>query len=302
MDYVRAFFDGDSMKLANINLTALFVVILCALIVGCGSVQNKSKENILTANSSDGSSIIYGIRGQGNVTIVFVHCWTCNHEFWRPQIEYFSKKYKVVWVDLAGHGLSNSNRQKYTMQAFGEDVAAVVNKIDGDNVVLVGHSMGGPVAIEAANLLGEKVIRIVGVDTFYTPFEYPKSETEIDGFVKPFKGDFKGASEQLVRSMFTPQADPDLISSIVKQTSVANQDMGISALYEIFRWHAKNIPSILDKHAKKISNINAAPIGGEVALNESVVLVPGVGHFVAQVKPNEFNEALNKIIAKSSTH
>ncbi len=278
--------------------TTLVFILLIAFITGCGHVQSLKKENVSTVSSSDGSSITYGVRGQGNVTIVFVHCWTCNHEFWRPQIEYFSKNHKVVWLDLAGHGLSNSNRREYTMTAFGEDVAAVVNQIDGDNVILVGHSMGGPVAIEAAKLLGDKVICVVGVDTFYTPFEYPKSEAEIDGFVKPFNDDFKGTSEQLVRSMFTPEAGPDLVTSIVKQMSVADQDMGISAIYELFRWNIENVPSTLDKYSKKLCNINGAPTGEEIALHKSVSLVPGVGHFVAQVKPDEFNQALNRIITE----
>ncbi|MCK5230300.1 MAG: alpha/beta hydrolase [Desulfobulbaceae bacterium] len=290
------------MKANKNALIALVVISLITSIAGCGSVHSLKKENVSTVNSMDGSSITYGVRGQGNITIVFVHCWTCNHEFWRPQIEYFSNKYKVVWLDLAGHGLSNSNRQEYTMPAFGEDVAAVVNRIDGDNVILVGHSMGGPVAIEAAKLLGDKVIGIVGVDTFYTPFEYPKSEAEIDGFVKPFKDDFKGTSEQLLRSMFTPEADPDLITSIVKQISVANQDMGVSAMYEIFRWNTKNVPSALNKYSKKLRNINGAPTGEEIALHKSVYLIPGAGHFVAQVKPNEFNQVLNRIITEYQAH
>jgi len=290
------------MKVANKTLTTLAVISLITLIAGCSSVQSLKNESVSTVNSADGSSITYGVCGKGNITIVFVHCWTCNHEFWRPQIEYFSKKHKVVWLDLAGHGLSNSNRQEYTMSAFGEDVAAVVNKIGGDDVILVGHSMGGPVAIEAAKLLGDKVIGVVGVDTFYTPFEYPKSETKIDGFVKPFKDDFKGTSEQMVRSMFTSEADPELITSIVKQMSVANQDMGISAMYELFRWNAENVPSSLDKYSKILRNINGAPTGKETALHKSVVLIPGVGHFVAQVKPNEFNKALNKFVSEYQTH
>ena len=288
------------MKAANIS-TAFAFMLGIALIDGCSSVQNLTKQNVLTVKSDDGSSITYGVHGQGEVTIIFVHCWTCNHEFWKPQIEYFSKKHKVVWLDLAGHGLSNSKRKKYTMQAFGKDVSAVVNEIDGGNVILVGHSMGGPVSIEAAKLIGDKVIGIVGVDTFYTPFEYPKSEEEIDDFVKPFKNDFKAASEQLVRSMFTPEADPDLITSIVTQMSVADQEMGISAMYEIFRWNGKNVPSDLDNYSKKLRNINGAPTGKEIALHESVVLIYGVGHFVAQVKPNEFNEALNQIVAEFQT-
>jgi len=286
------------MKNYNNALMVLIVVSIITVITGCSSSQNIRNESILSVASADGSSITYGISGEGDITVVFVHCWTCNHEFWRPQIEYFSSKYKVVWLDLAGHGLSDSNRKEYTMPAFGNDVAAVVNKIRGKNVVLVGHSMGGPVAIEAAKILGDKVIGIVGVDTFYTPFEYPKSEKEIGGFVKPFENDFKGTSEKLVRSMFTSKADKELITSIVKQMSVANSGMAISAMYEIFRWNVLNVPSELDKQSKKLRNINGAPTGEEKALHRSVNLISGVGHFVAQVKPNEFNKVLNKIITE----
>jgi len=290
------------MKAEYKTFLSLVFISLITLITGCGSVHSINKENVSTVNSADGSSITYGVRGQGNLTIVFIHCWTCNHEFWRPHIEYFSKKHKVVWLDLAGHGLSNSNRQEYTMPAFGEDVAAVVNQIDGDNAILVGHSMGGPVAIEAAKLLGNKVIGVVGVDTFYTSFEYPSSEEEISGFVKPFESDFKGSSEKLVRSMFTPTADQELITSIVNQMSTANPSMGISAIYEIFRLNALNNPSALNQQSNILRNINGAPTGEEKALHKSVHLVPGVGHFVPQVKPSEFNKVLNGIINEYKVH
>jgi pimeloyl-ACP methyl ester carboxylesterase len=182
------------------------------------------------------------------------------------------------------------------MPAFGEDVAAVVNAVGGNKIVLVGHSMGGPVSIEAANLLGDKVVGVVGVDTFFTPFEYPTSEEKIEEFVAPFKKDFAGTSEQMVRSMFVPEADPTIVESLVKEFSGADQQMGISGMYEIFRWSGKNSPDTLEKYGKKLRNINGAPKGDETALHEGVMLIPGVGHFVAQVKPDEFNQALNVIV------
>lgn len=265
------------------------------------SEENISNETVSTVKSADGSSIFYGSRGEGETTIVFVHCWTCNHLFWKPQIEYFSQDYKVVWLDLAGHGKSGSQRQEYTMSAFGSDVAAVVNQVATDKVVLVGHSMGGPVVIEAAKLLGDRVIGIVGVDTFYTPFEYPTSEEKIEEFVEPFKNDFQATSEQLVQSMFTPSADPELIDSIVEQMGSADQDMAVSAMREIFRWNAQQAPSDLEQYSSKLRNINAAPTGDETALDESVILIPGVGHFVPQAKPDEFNQALEQIIAQFQT-
>ena len=92
------------MKAANISI-AFALMLGIALIAGCSSVQHLTKQNVLTVKSDDGSSITYGVRGQGEVTMVFVHCWTCNHEFWKPQIEYFSKKHKVALI----HSIRHSN-------------------------------------------------------------------------------------------------------------------------------------------------------------------------------------------------
>jgi sigma-B regulation protein RsbQ len=282
----------------NYVLYKLVLVLLIVTLSGCTSLQDQKQEVTSTVLSVDGSPISYGVKGHGETTLVFVHCWTCNHSFWKPQIEYFSKKHKVVWLDLAGHGISGSTRKNYTMGAFGEDVATVVNKVGDSKVILVGHSMGGPVSIEAAKILGQKVVAIIGVDTFYTPFQYPKTEAEIEGFVKPFEKDFIGTSKQMVESMFIPKVDSVLKDSIVKQFSGANPEMGVSAMYEIFRWSAQNVPSSLVSYSDKLRNINGAPKGNEKALHKSVTLVPDVGHFIPQVKPDEFNAILSKIISE----
>jgi hypothetical protein len=139
------------------------------------------------------------------------------------------------------------------------------------------------------------------VDTFYTAFQWPKSEAEIEGFAKPFKKDFRATSEGMVRSMFTPNADPEVINWVLGELSTADPKMGTNAIYSIFRWNAKNNPSMLKRYGKKLRNINGAPTGKETALDEGVVLIPNVGHFPAQVTPAAFNRALESIISDFST-
>ncbi|HHH44006.1 MAG TPA: alpha/beta hydrolase [Gammaproteobacteria bacterium] len=279
-------------------MTGLVLTALLAL-AGCAAkVLDDKRLTTATVESTDGSPIVYGVRGQGEPTLVFVHCWTCNHTFWDAQIEYFARDHRVIWLDLAGHGESGSHRQRYTMQAFGQDVAAVVRQVGARNVILVGHSMGGPVAVEAAKQLGDRVIGIVGVDTFYTPFEYPASQEAIAAFVKPFETDFHGTSDKMLHSMFTPQADPAVVDAIVDKFSAADPEVGVSAMYELFDWNAHQAPADLQRFSGILYNINAAPTGEEAPPNAHVVMVPGVGHFVAQVKPAAFNQALEGIIAR----
>ncbi len=285
------------------RLVAGLVMVALLALSGCASTALNNQQPVkATVESADGSPIVYGVRGQGEPAIVFVHCWTCNHTFWEAQIDYFSRDHRVIWLDLAGHGESGSQRKRYTMQAFGQDVAAVVNQVGAGKVILVGHSMGGPVVVEAAKLLGDRVIGIVGVDTFYTAFKYPTSQDAIAAFVKPFETDYRATSNKMVRSMFTPQADPAVVEAIVAKFSSAAPDVGVSALYELFDWNAQHASVDLQRFAGILYNINAAPTGKEMPSNEHVTMVPGVGHFVAQVKPDAFNQALERIITKLASH
>ena len=276
------------------------VICFFTLLAGCSSHCYQPTERVSTLTEADNTVITYGVRGGGDTTIVFIHCWTGNHELWRSQIEYFSQNYRVVWLDLAGHGLSGKDRKNYTMESFGGDVAAVVNKVGTDHVILVGHSMGGPVALEAASLLENKVVGIVGVDTFYNGFTAPETEEAIEAFLKPFQENFREAGLHMLDSMFIHDVDPAVKDSIINQLTTANPEMARSALRNILIWKRAKETSLLEKYATKLRNINGAPTGKEVPLDKSVILIQGVGHFIPQVKPNEFNKTLGEIIKELS--
>ena len=96
----------------RIHLLVLLVVVVPAeagIVTGAGDVD-----------------IHYTREGAGGTAIVLVHGWTCDSSYWRHQRDEFSKDHTVVSLDLAGHGESGSNRDDWSMAAFGEDVAAVV--------------------------------------------------------------------------------------------------------------------------------------------------------------------------------
>lgn len=288
------------MKIPQFRFTALFLVALLVVLSGCSPMAAKdAAQTHVVASTADGSPIRYGVRGQGEVTLVFVHCWTCNHTFWDKQVEHFSRDYRVVWLDLAGHGESGSRREHYTMPAFGQDVASVVKAVGAQRVILIGHSMGGPVSVEAAQLLGERVLGVVGVDTFYTGFPYPQTEAGIAELVEPFEREFAVVTRQMIGGMFTPASDPQVKEWVLTQFDGSKQALGISAMYELLRWNAAGR---LERYKGPLRNINAAPAGSEVPLHPSVVLIPGVGHFVAQENPEAFNAALLGIVGEFVAH
>ncbi len=252
-----------------------------------------------TVVSADGVPIKYEVSGAGEPALVFVHCWTCNRGFWDEQVSYFERYYRVVRLDLAGHGESGKGRKDYTMAAFGADAVAVVEQLGLKQVVFVGHSMGGPVSAEAEKRLGKsRVLGVVGVDIFHTGFQMPKDDKAAAAFVKPFEDDFKGYGEKFMRGMFTPQSDPALIDRIGGRVLGTDKTMAVSALKNILAWYRRDASVSFDRLGDRLRNINADPLSQGRPLHRSVVLIDGVGHFVAQEKPAEFNRALQGIVTQ----
>jgi len=116
--------------------------------------------------SGDGVPIRYAVRGTGGPALVFVHGWSCDRTYWDAQVRHFAPRHRVVAIDLPGHGESGTGREEWTVEAFGGDVAAVVQHLGLEEVVLIGHSVGGFVVLEAARRIPDKVVGVVGVESW----------------------------------------------------------------------------------------------------------------------------------------
>lgn len=288
------------MRMASRTCIASTLVAAALLLGAC--VPKAPPAATGTATSADQVAIKYETAGRGEPALVFVHCWTCNRGYWDKQVEHFAKRHHVVRLDLAGHGESGRERKDYTVEAFGGDVAAVVEKLGLKQVVLIGYSMGGSVSVEATRRLGDRVIGVVGIDTFYTGFDVPNDEKKaaqmVGGFLKPFEENYPETSANFMRDFFAPGADPALVERITKATGSADKNMALSAMRNMFGWYSRNVPAALDALGPKLRNINANPKGDRKPLHPSVTLVTGSGHFIPQEKPVEFNRALETMVAE----
>ena len=230
--------------------------------------------------------------------LVFVHGWSCDRSYWSHQTSYFAARHQVVAVDLAGHGASGMGRASWTMPAFGEDVVAVVEQLGLDDMILIGHSMGGDVIVEAALRLPGRVIGLVWVDT-YTKLDDPLTDGEIQSFVAPFREDFAAATQDLIRQMFLPGSDADLVERVVTDMSSAPPVIAIDAIgYSI-----GNIPGVVAglrrlKLPAVAINPDSRPTDVEGLARHGVatVLMPGVGHFLMLEDPPAFNQLLTEMI------
>ena len=140
--------------------TWLITILSAALFFSC------SNEEKNVALSFDNNRIAFTDNGVGKPTVLFVHGWCMDGSIWKNQVDVFKKDYRVITIDLAGHGKSGKKRKNWNPENFARDVIAVMNKLELENVVLVGHSISEEIIIRAARMEPRKIISIVGIDNF----------------------------------------------------------------------------------------------------------------------------------------
>jgi pimeloyl-ACP methyl ester carboxylesterase len=203
----------------------------------------------------------------------------------------------VIRLDLAGHGESTNIRKKYTIPAFAQDVEAIIDTLKLDTVVLVGHSMGGPIAVQTALDIPNKIAGIIAVDSFETAFQWPSTKNEIAKLTKPFKTDFSKTTTQMVRSMFKPNANPKLVNQIANDMSTAPPAVANSAFTEMLDWMI-DFPNAKQNLTVPLYYINAKPEQSVTGTNPQTLYIDNVGHFIPQAAPADFNGALEQTVAK----
>jgi len=281
-------------------ISSLFI---CIFILHINSTPVKAEINLPhTTTSKDGTTISYEIYGEGEIPLIFVHGWCCDSRYWKEQIPYFSSKYKIVLIDLAGHGHSSSERSNYSMESFGEDVKAVINAIGSKNNILIGHSMGGPVVAETAKLIPEKVVALIGIDTFEN-IEYPLDEEGKKAFLAPLEKDFRSGCTMVVNTMFSNSTAQTIKDWVVADMSSAPSAIALSANHAYFdQYVTGEAATIFDDIKQPVYCVSGElwPINYEANRRHMesfhAKTIKDAGHFLMLARPAEFNAALDQTI------
>jgi pimeloyl-ACP methyl ester esterase len=122
-----------------------------------------------------GVEIHYESNGEGR-PIVFIHGWSMSGRVWKYQAEALSSSYRVIVMDLRGHGESSAGPCSYTLEDFASDTAELFEQLDLRNAVLTGWSMGAEVALKSFPILKERLAALVlvsGTPRFTASDDYP---------------------------------------------------------------------------------------------------------------------------------
>ena len=254
------------------------------------------------AVSPDGVTIHCAMLGEDQPTLVFVHGWCADGMYFRRQVEHFAPDHRSVAVDLAGHGASHRNRDTYTMEAFGADVVAVIEEFNLRKVILVGHSMGGAVVVEAALAAPDRVIGVIGVDNFQD-VNMKLTDEQIDGFLADFRKEFRRNTYRYIKTMFPADADTALVEEIATDIALAPSLVGISAMEELLKWYGGVAPGRVAALDVPLVTINSDAVAvDEEALRALVPdyrvwMMSGVGHYPMLEDPEQFNATLAEAVA-----
>lgn len=257
---------------------------------------------LLVNSAADGVHIEYRIYGKGEPAVVLVHGWACNENYWNAQIAPLkAAHYSVVLVDLAGHGASGRNRSDWSMANYGEDVASVVRQLPNRQVVLVGHSMGGLVALEATRRIGDRVIGIIAVDALKSIGEPPMPPRQIETRVAAFRRDFIGETRQFVTaSLFPKGANAQFVNKVAYDMSLASPAVAVASMQALLSTDLA--PIVADIHVPVLAiNSDLEPTDTARIRKSlpdfSAEVIPHTSHFLMMDDAARFNPVLLRDIA-----
>jgi len=246
----------------------------------------------------DGVKLFFEEAGSGNPPILLVHGWTCDHTYMEPQFEHLRRTHRVVAVDLRGHGLSDKPQQDYTMRTFADDLAWLCGQLGLKKPVVIGHSMGGVIALELAAQFPEVAGAVVTLDSPIVP-----PQTLIEGMtptIEALRGpNYRAVQQQLVsEALFIPADDPVRKARIVEDMSSAPQHVMASAFANIFADTTKNtaackVPLLILMAAQALSDVpRLQALCPHVMIGQTV----GAGHFHQLEVPEQVNAMIDRFL------
>ena len=244
--------------------------------------------------------IHYLNRGKGNEALVFVHGWTCNADFWGPQMKEFGSLHLIA-VDLAGHGKSDKPRVAYTMEYLARSIEAVLKDAKVKRAVLVGHSMGTPVVRQFYRVFPEKTAGMVIVDG---SLRLLFSKEQLDSFMEPLKADYKAAAPNIVEGILGPVKDQNLRAEI-KTAMLATPDyVAISAMdgmadATLYGNDQIKVPVLAVIAKSPFWPPDTETFYRSLAPNLEFVEWDGVSHFLMMEKPQEFDQLVQSYLDKN---
>jgi pimeloyl-ACP methyl ester carboxylesterase len=252
--------------------------------------------------------IWYERAGTGSPPLVFVHGFACSHADWRPQLDHFAATQTVVACDLRGHGETPGDPADCSIETYGADAAALLAALNLRGAVLIGHSLGCRVVLQAALDAPGRVAGVVLIDGSRIGMGDPETAGRV--MREQIRATGYGAfARRLFEEMFLPSSGVMLKNSIVERALELPAPIGTALFPRMVAWDAANIERALSTLSAPLlvvqsTNVNAQRVRVALSADETtpwldlvrrlapntrIEVLAGVGHFPQLEVPEEVN-------------
>ena len=240
----------------------------------------------------DGETCSYRLSGAGEVTIVLVHGGLCDRTYWTFQTEMLSESYRVLAMDLVGHGDSSKTRTDWSIAGLGSDVAAVILDAGVSRAILVGHSIGALVVLEAARQLPkDNVLGVVVVDMLHD------AAVRAGGPPPGVRPESAAIRQGMQKGMFTAHSDVILRERILDAMLSSPPEVALPLRLAVSEFDPSgDLRAIEHKPTAFIlSDLRPTDAAAIRAFHPEsrILVVEGVGHFLMLEDPKTFNSVFH---------
>jgi pimeloyl-ACP methyl ester carboxylesterase len=272
-------------QLTNRIFLAIALFIMVATLTVTSTLAQTIKGPAGKLNVDDG--------GTGGLPVVFLHSFAGDTSHWSGQFSHLRETRRAVAIDLRGHGKSDAPANgDYSVEAMAGDVDAVINNLGLTRFVLVGHSMGGSVAIAYA---ADHPDKVAGLVLASAGGKVPTDQAEkiVDALSANFDKVYNEYWNQLLVG-----AKPDVLEKLNAGKSAMKPDAALAIIKAIF---AFDPVAALNKYpGPKLAIVtpkNNTPADLQVLIKDLPHKeITGTSHWLHMDKPDEFNKILDEFL------
>ena len=254
--------------------------------------------------SISGETIAYYDNEEGETTLLFIHGAFINKEYWNEQLAAFSYGYRVVAPDLPGHGNSSHRGNDWSFEKYGRDLNEFIIKLSLTNVIVIGHSNGADIMLEAVTENNPCIIGIIAVDYFKNA-GIPLPENVRKQTIADLKADFANTNKTYAKQvLLTEKTNKPIVDSVVKDFREMDPEVGIPFNEGAFSYTNREI-DLLKRLPLKLYliNVDYSPtnqdnLKKQVGNNYELNIIRGTCHFPMIESPEIFNKVLERVFLK----
>jgi pimeloyl-ACP methyl ester carboxylesterase len=266
-----------------------------------------------------GTRLFYEDAGSGDPPLVFIHGVARFHGDWSAQVDFFSPHHRVITCDLRGHGVSTGEPDRCDIETYGDDVRALLDALDLHSAILVGHSMGVRVVLQANLVASRRVAGLVLIEGSRVGTGDPQlAEQTVRRQIQAVG--YSAFLRALFEDMFLEGADPAVKERIISEALTLPEPIGGELIPRFIRWDAQSLGTALDHVAVPVLLVQSTYINPQRAraplepgttspwldlIQRSVPetrtrIVSGAGHFVMIEQPQAVNQHIAEFVAHQS--